>query len=398
MLLHNVDTPKGLVNGQTGTIKGFQPPTGRVHQSKFGLMKLGNDDESDRILRGAYDRWYNNNKIGTTASKNEIQNSLSQGLLPVVEWDNHEVSIVEPNHWRVEDNHGKLRAWRIQLPLRHAWAVSIHKSQGLSLDSVQVDIANCFENGMAYVALSRCRFLHTLYIPHGFVKEKVMVNPEVKSFYKASNSLLAFAAADEEPEDPAASRPPAYGYPTGREFSSSSSPQVDLSALKTKESQLRTTSHASFRTASQVMKSGVAPASRSAPPATKAAAVDSDDDSSDLDVVESGPSHVEIKRGAGGKPVASRAALPAPLQMPAVPETSDDDLDEEDSTGSATPRPATARRGAASADLPVSSSPPDAESAGASYLLSLSRLRDNFGSQLKGSPPNSQPPQKKRKF
>jgi hypothetical protein len=70
---------------------------------------------------------------------------------------------VEPMDWAVEE-HGTIRARVTQLPLRLAWAITVHKSQGMSLDEAVVDLRGVFEFGQGYVALSRVRRLSGLYL------------------------------------------------------------------------------------------------------------------------------------------------------------------------------------------------------------------------------------------
>lgn len=84
---------------------------------------------------------------------------------------------VEPMDWTIEEN-GKVRASISQLPLRLAWAITVHKSQGMSLDEAVMDLSQVFEYGQGYVALSRVRRLSGLYIL-GLNEQTFQVHPEI---------------------------------------------------------------------------------------------------------------------------------------------------------------------------------------------------------------------------
>ncbi len=84
---------------------------------------------------------------------------------------------VETADWTVEEN-GRVRAKITQLPLRLAWAITVHKSQGMSLDAAVMDLSQVFEFGQGYVALSRVRRLDGLYLL-GWNERAFQVHPEV---------------------------------------------------------------------------------------------------------------------------------------------------------------------------------------------------------------------------
>ena len=83
-------------------------------------------------------------------------------------------------------NNNKL-AQRIQIPLRLAWAVSIHKSQGMSLEGVHVDFQRTFAPGQAYTALSRVKTLPNCYIRGLKLSHMKMVAPKAVEFYTSLN-------------------------------------------------------------------------------------------------------------------------------------------------------------------------------------------------------------------
>jgi len=99
----------------------------------------------------------------------------------------------EPMSWNIEDQ-GRPLASVQQVPLRLAWAMTIHKSQGMSLDAAMIDLGSAFEYGQGYVALSRVRRLSGLYLL-GCNERATQVHPEVleqdRAFREASDAAAA---------------------------------------------------------------------------------------------------------------------------------------------------------------------------------------------------------------
>ncbi|KAM9183174.1 ATP-dependent DNA helicase PIF1 [Dugong dugon] len=91
--------------------------------------------------------------------------------------------VIRADRWTVQATGGQLLS-RQQLPLQLAWAISIHKSQGLSLDCVEISLGRVFASGQAYVALSRARSLQGLRVLD-FDPMVVCCDPRVLRFYAA---------------------------------------------------------------------------------------------------------------------------------------------------------------------------------------------------------------------
>lgn len=82
---------------------------------------------------------------------------------PVVEFLNGKTVTMLPDTWELRDG-DKKRASISQVPLRLAWAITVHKSQGMTLDAARIDLRKAFVPGMGYVALSRVKNLDNLYL------------------------------------------------------------------------------------------------------------------------------------------------------------------------------------------------------------------------------------------
>ncbi|MBP6005424.1 AAA family ATPase [Candidatus Saccharibacteria bacterium] len=95
---------------------------------------------------------------------------------PIVRTNNREITVT-PFSWKMQDG-DRTVAEINQLPLRLAWAITIHKSQGMSLDAAEIDLGRSFEPGMGYVALSRVRSLEGVYI-RGINDRALEVSPVV---------------------------------------------------------------------------------------------------------------------------------------------------------------------------------------------------------------------------
>lgn len=102
--------------------------------------------------------------------------------LPVVQFRNNKEYVARHERWVVKTASGGSLA-RKQVPLKLAWAFSIHKAQGLTLDCVEMSLSRVFEAGQAYVALSRAQSLETLRVLD-FNSAQVWANPDVLQFYQ----------------------------------------------------------------------------------------------------------------------------------------------------------------------------------------------------------------------
>lgn len=102
--------------------------------------------------------------------------------IPLVKFKNGREYLAKPEKWIIKTPLGVVIT-RKQIPLKLAWAFSIHKSQGLTLDCVEMSLSKVFEAGQAYVALSRAQSLDSVRVLD-FDAKQVWANPNVLQFYK----------------------------------------------------------------------------------------------------------------------------------------------------------------------------------------------------------------------
>ena len=122
-------------------------------------------------IKNNFDKGYVN------GSRGKITGFEVESGYPIVKLYNGMSVIVAPEIWAIEED-GRIKASITQFPLRLAWAITIHKSQGMSLDNAEIDLRSTFTYGMGYVALSRVRTLSGIRLI-GFTKESLLVDPRV---------------------------------------------------------------------------------------------------------------------------------------------------------------------------------------------------------------------------
>lgn len=167
----------------------------------FDVESMANVDETIHLKVGAQimttvniyaedgSFYYFNGSIGIITAIDRPNNRLTVKLA-----DNGKTIIVEPYTWKnvqqtydeekdeiVETEIGSFT----QLPVRLAWALTIHKSQGLTLERAKVSINRSFAHGQAYVALSRCRSLSGLYLEQPIGLGSIVLDQRVVIFYNA---------------------------------------------------------------------------------------------------------------------------------------------------------------------------------------------------------------------
>ena len=111
------------------------------------------------FVKNNFDMGYINGSLGEVIGFEEDD---EHGILPKVKLTDGTVLVVEPEMWSVDNDSGKTIASLQQVPLRLAWAITIHKSQGMTLEAAEINLLNTFENGQGYVALSRLKSINGL--------------------------------------------------------------------------------------------------------------------------------------------------------------------------------------------------------------------------------------------
>jgi ATP-dependent DNA helicase PIF1 len=171
MLIKNLD--ETLVNGSLGKVIGFSD------ERTFEMGGANGSDDEDSGMSKA------KKKLNSFSRDPDLTSSAGRKF-PVVQFisanGTPRVILCQPEEWKVELPNGEVQARRLQIPLILAWALSIHKAQGQTLERVTVNLGKVFEKGQAYVALSRATTQHGLRVV-GFEKSKVMAHSKVVEFY-----------------------------------------------------------------------------------------------------------------------------------------------------------------------------------------------------------------------
>lgn len=156
-------------------------PSPRILKLKVGAkVMFTKNDEQKRWVNGTLGIIKKINKKEIWVEIIEEYDHKLYKVLPV-EWENYKYSFDKKNK-RIERE--KIGSY-IQFPLMLAWAVTIHKSQGKTLDKVTIDFGRCaFAYGQVYVALSRCRTLQGIRLKRPLYESDIKYDPKIKEFYK----------------------------------------------------------------------------------------------------------------------------------------------------------------------------------------------------------------------
>jgi ATP-dependent DNA helicase PIF1 len=167
---------------RTGDLTLFDPPVESELRFKVGaqIMMLNNDQ---------FDRWVNGTLGRVVGAR------MQDGLVVTVEFTDGDTADVRPYTWeatRPVVDGGTLRREVIgtytQLPFKLAWAITIHKSQGQTLDRMIVDLSGgMFSSGQLYVALSRCTSITGLVLKRPVLPKDLKTDKRVVRFLRQSN-------------------------------------------------------------------------------------------------------------------------------------------------------------------------------------------------------------------
>lgn len=169
-------------------------------QIKGKFPELSFPTEKDLVLKvgaqvmfvknDAQKRYYNGTiaKVVEANEQNFKVKTVDDGrIITVIEeaWNNSRYGIDEKDGEIREIVEGTFK----QFPIKLAWAITIHKSQGLTFDHVVIDAAKAFTHGQTYVALSRCRTLQGIVLTSQLTEGAIIVDEVVRSFYQKVHDM-----------------------------------------------------------------------------------------------------------------------------------------------------------------------------------------------------------------
>lgn len=176
------DGPKAAVEAM---VKGCMSPEVLAIKEGAVVMFTKNDPQQAFV----------NGTLGTVTG-------FDQEGLPMVETFDGRKIIAEQMLWEMHDGGERIAALR-QVPLRLAWSITIHKSQGASLDAAEINLSRVFVEGQGYVALSRVRSLAGLRLVGGITARSLAVAPliqEQDTVFKQASKQVQAAFAGVVPE------------------------------------------------------------------------------------------------------------------------------------------------------------------------------------------------------
>src|SRR5699024_4698699 len=176
---HNYEQLQFEENVYHAVVKGEvrDDPAPRELKLKYGtkVMFTANDEEVG----------YFNGEVGY------ITNMTKEHVEVTKDNRNQDTLLIRPHKWNVFDyvvKDNMLKREEVgsyeQFPLKHAWGITIHKAQGVTLDSAVIDLGRgCFTSGQLYVALSRVKSLEGISLIRDIREQDVIVDPDIQEFY-----------------------------------------------------------------------------------------------------------------------------------------------------------------------------------------------------------------------
>jgi len=184
--LHALDTPRFTY---PATIEGsFNPksyPTDTILSLKQGAQVMFvKNDPSKEFVNGSIGRIH-------SLGPDHIQIQLEH-------WGGIKMLDIQPLEWHIikyrlnaeQQLETEITGIFRQFPIKLAWAITIHKSQGKTFDKIQVDLGRgAFEFGQTYVALSRCRTLDGVVLSRPLRASDILVDPRIRDFYESTRKV-----------------------------------------------------------------------------------------------------------------------------------------------------------------------------------------------------------------